>query len=127
MPKVMNFNMITLKDVEKIVDKYPELVLKKESDILYIGEYKDRSDRYEIFSYHKDDGYIFLNTSIQFRMSTIDGEFEVDDNFYGLSYRYIKKFEIQLKKTMLLYSYLILFNKKLYMYDKQLKLQSDFI
>lgn len=119
--------MITLSDVEKIVDKYPELVLKKESDILYIGEYKDRSDRYEIFSYHKDDEYIFLNTSIQFRMSTIDGEFDVDDNYYGLTYRNdLKKFEIQLKKTMLFYSYIILFKKKLYMYDKQLKIQSDF-
>jgi len=121
--------MIKFKDVENIVHKYPELVLKKESDLLYVCEYKDRSDQYKIFSYHKDydDGYIFLYTSIQFRMSTIDGEFEVDDNFYGLSYRDIKKFELQLKKTMLLYSYLILFNKKLYMYDKQLKLQSDFI
>ena len=118
--------MIKLKDVENIVDKYPELVLKKESDILYICEYKDRSDRYEIFSYHKDDGYIFLNTSIQCRISAVNGNFEIDDNFYGVSYRDIKKFEIPLKKTMLLYSYIILFNKKLYMYDKQLNLQSDF-
>ena len=82
--------MIKLKDVENIVDKYPELVLKKESDILYICEYKDRSDRYEIFSYHKDDGYIFLNTSIQCRISAVNGNFEIDDNFYGLSYRDIK-------------------------------------
>lgn len=118
--------MITLKEVEKIVDQYPVLDLEKTSENVYTCGYKDRSFQYKIFSYHEDDGYIFLNTSIQCRISAVNGNFEIDDNFYGLSYRDIKKFEIPLKKTMLLYSYIILFNKKLYMYEKQLKLQSDF-
>ncbi len=133
MPKVMNFNMITLIDVENFVKKFPELELIHKDDCYgkthHYCVMKESPD-FEVFEFHNDDvyPYIYLNQDIPFRISTGDGRiYRLQGNApYGLGYDNLNEMEKPLKKVVFMLNNLILVQKKMKMYEKKLDVEKDF-
>ena len=129
----MNFNMITLKDVENFVKKFPELELINKKDcygnIHHHCVMKESPD-YEVFEFHNDDvdPYIYLNQDIPFR---VNGEeckiYRLLGNApYGSGYDDLNIMEKPLKKVVFMLDNLILLQKKMKMYEKKLDVENDF-
>lgn len=129
MPRVMNFNMITLKDVENFVKKFPELELIHKKDyygkIHHCGVMKEAPD-FEVFEFQ--NASIFLNLDMPLRISAKDGRmYRLQDNVpYGLNYDNLNTLEKPLKKVIFMLDNIILLQKKMKMYEKKLDLENDF-
>lgn len=129
MPRVMNFNMLKLKDVENFVKKFPEIELIHKKD--YYGKIhhccvmKEAPD-FEVFEYY--DTNIFLNLDMPLRISAKDGRmYRLKDNVpYGLNYDNLNTLEKPLKKVIFMFDNIILLQKKMMVYEKKLDLENDF-
>lgn len=121
--------MISLKDAENFVKKFPELEFIQKKD--YYGKIhhccvmKEAPD-FEVFEY--DNKYIFLNLDMPLRISAKDGRlYRLQDNVpYGLNYDNFNTLEKPLKKVVFMFDNIILLQKKMKMYEKKLDLENDF-
>ena len=129
----MNFNMITLKDVENFVKKFPELELINKKDCYgkthhycFMKELPD----IEVFEFHNDevDPYIYLNQNIPFRMNSEGCKiyYMQGNTPYGIGYDKLNEMEKPLKKVVFMLDNLILVQKKMKMYEKKLDVENDF-
>ena len=129
MPRVMNFNMITLKNVENFVNKFPELELINKDDCYGKTHHHcvmKESPDFEVFEY--DNKNIFLNLDMPLRINAKDGRmYRLQDNVpYGLNYDDLNEMEKPLKKVVFMLDNIILLQKKMKMYEKKLDLENDF-
>ena len=121
--------MITLKDVENFVKKFPELELIHTDD--YYGKthhhcVMKESPDFEVFEFQNVS--IFLNQDIPLRVNTEEGKIYPikDDVPYGLKYENLNEIEKPLKKVVFMLDNLILVQKKMKMYEKKLDVEKDF-
>ena len=129
----MNFNMITLKDVENFVNKFPELELINKKDcygkIHHYCVMKESPD-FEVFEFHNDDvdPYIYLNQDIPLRANSDECKiYNLLGNVpYGSGYDDLNIMEKPLKKVVFMLDNLILVQKKMKMYEKKLDVENDF-
>lgn len=128
----MNFNKITLKDVENFVKKFPELKLINKDDCYGKTHHHcvmKESPDFEVFEFHNDYvyPYIYLNQDIPFRISTVGSIYRMKgDAPYGIGYNNLNELEKPLKKVVFMFSNLILVQKKMKMYEKKLDVEKDF-
>ena len=124
MPRDMNFNMITLKDLENFVKKFPEI------ELIYVNTQhycvmKELRD-FVVFDYH--NGSIFLYQDFPIYTDSEDGK--IYHNVYANSgckeYDNLNEMEKPLKKVIFMFDYLILLQKKMKMYEKKLDVEKDF-
>lgn len=121
--------MITLKDVENYVKKFPELELIHKKDFYgkthHYGVMKEAPD-YEVFEFQ--NASIFLNQDIPLRVNTGEGKIYPikDDVPYGLNYENLNEMEKPLKKVVFMLDNIILVQKKMKMYEKKLDVEKDF-
>ena len=133
MPKVMNFNMITLKDVKNFVKKFPEIELINEYDCYgkphYYCMMKESPD-IEVFEFHNDDDapYIYLNQDIPLRANSEACKIYrfINNVPYGHGYYNLNELEKPMKKLVFMLDNLILVQKKMKMYEKKLDVENDF-
>lgn len=135
MLRVMNFNMITLKDVENFVNKFPELELIHKND--YYGKTQYYCVMKELpnivvlrFHYNNASPYIFLYNDIPVRVNSEKCKIyrlptDVPSS-YGHGYFNLNELEKPLKKVVFMFSNLILVQKKMKMYEKKLDVEKDF-
>ena len=129
MPRDMNFNMITLKDLENFVKKFPELEFINKKDCYGNTQHycvmKELRD-FVVFDYH--NGSIFLYQDFPIYIDSKDGEIyhNVNANSGGKEYYNLNEMEKPLKKVIFMFDYLILLQKKMKMYEKKLDVEKDF-
>ena len=125
----MNFNMITLKDLENFVKKFPEIELIHKKD--YYGKtqhycvMKELRD-FVVFEYY--NGSIILYQDFPIYTDSKDGKIYHNVNAHsgGKEYDNLNKMEKPLKKVIFMFDYLILLQKKMKMYEKKLDVEKDF-
>ena len=124
----MNFNMITLKDLENFVKKFPEIELIHKKDCYGNTQHYcvERISDFVVFDYH--NGSIFLYQDFPIYIDSKDGEIyhNVNANSGGKEYYNLNEMEKPLKKVIFMFDYLILLQKKMKMYEKKLDVEKDF-
>ena len=127
----MNFNMITLKDVENFVKKFPELEFINKKDCYgntqhYCVMKELRDFDFVVFDYH--NGSIFLYQDFTIYTDSEYGKiYRLQGNApYGSGFDDLNIMEKPLKKVIFMFDYLILLQKKMKMYEKKLDVEKDF-
>lgn len=124
----MNFNMITLKDLENFVKKFPELEFINKKDCYGNTQHYCvmKECDFVVFDYH--NGSIFLYQDFPIYTDSEDGKIyhNVNGNSGGKEYYNLNEMEKPLKKVIFMFDYLILLQKKMKMYEKKLDVEKDF-
>lgn len=121
--------MITLKDIENFVKKFPEIELIHKNDFYgkthHYGVMKESQD-FEVFEFQ--NASIFLNQNFPLWADSNKSKIYPikDDVPYGLSYENLNEMEKPLKKVVFMLDNLILAQKKMKMYEKKLDVEKDF-
>lgn len=128
--------MLTIKDIENFVKKFPEIELHNNKDCYgdtYHYAVMKEQKNYVVFEFNntginKDEPYIFLNQSIPMRLDSNECKFHLSsgDVSYGNGFTDLKKMEKPLRKLIFMLDQLILAQKKMKMYEKKLNMENDF-
>lgn len=121
--------MITLKDIENFVKKFPEIKLIHKNDFYgkthHYGVMKESQDL-EVFEFQNASIFLNLNFPLRVDSNTSKIYHIKDDVPYGLSYENLNEMEKPLKKVIFMLDNLILVQKKMKMYEKKLDVENDF-
>lgn len=121
--------MITLKDIENFVKKFPEIKLIHKNDFYgkthHYGVMKESQDL-EVFEFQNASIFLNLNFPLRVDSNTSKIYHIKDDAPYGLSYENLNEMEKPLKKVIFMLDNLILVQKKMKMYEKKLDVENDF-
>lgn len=121
--------MITLKDIENFIKKFPEIELIHKNDFYgkthHYGVMKESQDL-EVFEFQNASIFLNLNFPLRVDSNTSKIYHIKDDAPYGLNYENLNEMEKPLKKVVFMLDNLILVQKKMKMYEKKLDVENDF-